>query len=119
MEEALQGGTVDVGIAIGHRHQTIVLRQGLQDGDHLREGLDPVTIGHEDRHGLYRQGGIVAEGLEQDLQRGPAHGGDIMGYHSWGLYFPEKKVTFFGCVASDRGNGNDVMVAALTAMLGP
>ncbi|MFO0741499.1 MAG: serine hydrolase domain-containing protein [Labilithrix sp.] len=52
---------------------------------------------------------------------GPAigHGGDIMGYHSWGLYFPEKKVTFFGCVASDRGNGNDVMVAALTAMLGP
>ena len=49
---------------------------------------------------------------------GPAigHGGDIMGYHSWGLYFPEKKVTIFGTVTSDKGNGNDILVAGITAL---
>jgi D-alanyl-D-alanine carboxypeptidase len=49
---------------------------------------------------------------------GPAigHGGDIMGFHSLGLYFPERKTTLFGAVNSDRGSGNDVVAAALGAL---
>lgn len=52
---------------------------------------------------------------------GPAigHGGDIMGYHSWGMYFPDKHATIAGTVDSDKGNGNDILVAGITALLTP
>lgn len=48
---------------------------------------------------------------------GIGHGGDIMGYHSWGLYFPEKKTTVFGTVMSDRDTGNAILVQALGVLL--
>ncbi|MBX3228403.1 MAG: beta-lactamase family protein [Labilithrix sp.] len=62
--------------------------------------------------GVFLTAGELTGGL------GPAigHGGDIMGYHSWGLYFPERKATVFGTVMSDRGNGNSILVAAITAL---
>ena len=51
--------------------------------------------------------------------QGIGHGGDIMGSHTWGIYFPERRSTVFGVVDSDRGNGNDVLVEVLTANLLP
>ena len=43
-------------------------------------------------------------------------GGDIMGYHSLAFHFPNTQTTIFGAVNSDRGRGNDPMVAAIRAL---
>jgi hypothetical protein len=45
--------------------------------------------------------------------KGVGHGGDIFGYHSWVMYFPEKETTIVGAVATDTLSGNDVLAAAL------
>ena len=42
-----------------------------------------------------------------------------MGYHSWGMYFPDKKTTLAGTVDSDKGAGNDILVAGITALVAP
>jgi D-alanyl-D-alanine carboxypeptidase len=47
---------------------------------------------------------------------GIGHGGDVMGFHTFGMYFPETHTTLFGAVDSDKGNGNDVAVKALDAL---
>jgi D-alanyl-D-alanine carboxypeptidase len=47
---------------------------------------------------------------------GIGHGGDVMGYHSTAWYFPDSKTAMAGAVDSDKGSGNDVAVAGLTAL---
>jgi D-alanyl-D-alanine carboxypeptidase len=71
-------------------------------------------------HGLQYGLGVFLLGPELSAGQGPAigHGGDIMGFHSGGFYFPEKKMTLFGVVDSDRGTGNDVLAGAIEALAG-
>lgn len=68
----------------------------------------------------YGLGVFIADAsITGGLGSGIGHGGDIMGYHSWGMYFPDKQSTIAGTVDSDKGNGNDILVAGITALLTP
>lgn len=44
------------------------------------------------------------------------HGGDIAGYHSWALYFPEKKTTLVAVAAADGISGNDILAATVDVL---
>jgi D-alanyl-D-alanine carboxypeptidase len=68
----------------------------------------------------YGLGVFLADGsITGGMGNGIGHGGDIMGYHSWGMYFPDKQTTIAGTVDSDKGNGNDILVAGITALTAP
>ncbi len=75
---------------------------------------DPIEIGGGLAYGLGTM--IISEALSGGAGPGVGHGGDIAGYHSLVLYFPQEDTTIAAIVTSDAANPNDVLVAAMETL---
>jgi hypothetical protein len=78
----------------------------------LTRGVDTPESGLQYGLGVFLFGAAITGGVGTGI----GHGGDIMGFHSMGGYFPSKQMTLFGVVDSDSGSGNDVLAAVLKAV---
>ncbi|HVH44677.1 MAG TPA: serine hydrolase domain-containing protein [Labilithrix sp.] len=86
----------------------------------------PTSATKDYRYGL----GVMVFGPDATRGAGPGygHGGDLFGYHSWGLYFPESKTTVALVIDSDKGtkgvfpfassNSRDLLYATLDTLFG-
>lgn len=60
---------------------------------------------------------LTASDLSGGFGAGIGHGGDIPGYHSLGLYYPERKTTLFGVVNSDSASSSAPFIAAFPVLM--
>jgi D-alanyl-D-alanine carboxypeptidase len=78
----------------------------------LTRGVDTPESGLQYGLGVFLFGAAITGGVGPGI----GHGGDIMGFHTLGAYFPSKQMTLFGVVDSDSGNGNDVLAGVLKSL---